>query len=60
MSENLLKVIDASLALMEVQQRYMQLAQKAQLEGRDVRADELDELQQANAARRAQWDDLTR
>lgn len=60
MSENLLKVIDASLALMEVQQRYMQLAQKAHLEGRDVRADELDELQQANAARRAQWDDLTR
>ena len=55
---NVLKVIDASIALMEVQQRYMALAQQAQIEGRDITDAELAELQQANADKRAQWDDL--
>lgn len=57
---NLLLVLDASMAMMEIQQKYMEVAQRAQLEGRDVNAEELQQLAQHNAEKRQQWDNLVK
>ncbi len=55
---NTLLVTDAVMALMELQQKYMEISQRAQLEGRDVSAADLATLAAENQARRARWDQL--